>query len=167
MSQIHIILTGGTIEKAYDPLTEKPEFRHRSILPEYLDTIVKIYPQVKFERICLIESFEMNDDMRANITKAVQASDSEKMVIVHGTSTMEDTARYLSQNLEGNNKSIVITGAMIPLKEFAMSDGGFNLGFAIAQVQHAQAGVYIAMNAHLFKAGEVVKDTSIGRFVSQ
>ncbi|MEK7801383.1 MAG: asparaginase domain-containing protein, partial [Pseudomonadota bacterium] len=62
------------------------------------------------------------------------------------------------------NKKIVLTGSMIPLKEFAMSDAGFNLGYAIAEVSHLTAGVYICMNARTFKAGTVVKNFELGRF---
>lgn len=166
MSDIHFILTGGTIEKAYDPLTEKPEFKHRSILPDYLQDIVKVYSTLNFETVAQIDSSGMCDAIRGNIVKAVDATEYTHIVIVHGTSTMEVTAQYLEENIKSRGKTIVLTGAMIPLKEFAMSDGGFNLGYAIAQVQTAPAGVYVAMNAQLFSAGDVTKDTQQGRFVS-
>lgn len=164
--KIHFILTGGTIEKAYDPLTEKPEFRHLSILPDYLRDIVKMYPDIKFTTVSQIDSMEMTDEVRAQIAQEIKASTAHQIIIVHGTSTMEETARFIESDLEDITKTIILTGAMIPLKEFAMSDGGFNLGYAIAQAQNAQSGVYIAMNARLFKAGEVTKNTDIGRFES-
>ncbi len=166
MSDIHFILTGGTIEKAYDPLTEKPEFKHRSILPEYLQEIIKVYATLNFETVAQIDSADMCDAIRQKIVKAVDATAAQYIVIVHGTSTMEVTAQYLATNLKSTGKTIILTGAMIPLKEFAMSDGGFNLGYAIAQVQTASDGVYIAMNAQLFSAGDVTKDTQQGRFVA-
>lgn len=161
---IHFILTGGTIEKAYDPITEKPEFKTVSIVPEYLRTIVKAYPQMSFETVCQIDSLSMTDAVRATILNAVQNSPAQKILIVHGTSTMEQTARYLEQNLSRHDCTIILTGAMIPLKEFAMSDAGFNLGYAIAQAQQNPAGIYLCMNARTFKAGEVTKNTSLGRF---
>ncbi|MGH1375292.1 MAG: asparaginase domain-containing protein [Alphaproteobacteria bacterium] len=164
VQKIHFILTGGTIEKAYDPLTEKPEFKHLSILPDYLRDIVKMYPDITFTTVSQIDSMEMTDDVRTKIAQEIKSSKAQQFVIVHGTSTMETTARFLEKSLEDVTKTIILTGAMIPLKEFAMSDGGFNLGYAIAQVQSAQSGVYIAMNARLFKAGDVTKNTDIGRF---
>ncbi len=109
---------------------------------------------------------EMTDEVRAQIAQEIKASTAHQIIIVHGTSTMEETARFIESDLEDITKTIILTGAMIPLKEFAMSDGGFNLGYAIAQAQNAQSGVYIAMNARLFKAGEVTKNTDIGRFES-
>lgn len=165
MSKLHIILTGGTIEKAYDPRTEKPEFRYESIVPSYFKDIIKPYTDIEFEVVCQIDSSQMQDDMRAKITDAVKRSDHDSILIIHGTSTMPETARYLEEHLgESGKKTIVLTGAMIPLKEFAMSDAGFNMGYAIAQAKNAPAGIYIAMNANLFKASDVSKNVSLGRF---
>lgn len=164
MAKLHIILTGGTIEKAYDPLTEKPEFRYESIVPSYLKGAIKPYTGIKFDVLCQIDSSQMQDNTRAKIAASIKASKHHSIVIIHGTSTMPETARYLEKNLGQSNKTVVITGAMIPLKEFAMSDAGFNMGYAMAQAEHAPAGIYIAMNANLFKADDVSKNVQIGRF---
>ncbi len=164
MSDMHFILTGGTIEKAYSPLTEKPEFKHESILPDYFQTIIQMHPDITFQTLAQIDSLDMTDDLRSKIVTAVQQSASRCIIIVHGTSTMQQTAEFLAENLNDHNKTIILMGAMIPLKEFAMSDAGFNLGYAIAKAQDAPSGVYIAMNAQLFKAGSVYKNTNIGRF---
>ena len=167
MHNIHVILTGGTIEKSYDPLTEKPEFRSQSIIPNYLKDVIKAYPFLTYETVSQIDSVHMDDAVRAKIVKVIQRTSISRIIIVHGTSTMADTARYLEQHLEDSDKTIILTGAMIPLKEFAMSDGGFNLGYAIGQVQCAAAGIYLAMNARLFGSEEVTKNTDIGRFEEQ
>lgn len=162
---IHIILTGGTIEKAYDPTTEKPEFRHRSILPDYLSEIIKAHSDLTFETLCQIDSLEMTDGVREKVVQAVGKSSSNQIIIVHGTSTMPETARYLKERVQG--KTVILTGAMIPLKEFAMSDAGFNLGYALAQIENTLAGVYVAMNARLFPADNVQKNKAEGRFEEQ
>lgn len=164
MSGAHFILTGGTIEKAYDPLTEKPEFRYSSVLPDYLTAIVGDQPVLTFDTVAQIDSLDMTDEIRSEIVEAVLKTDARHIIIVHGTSTMSQTAQYIAENLEGNDKTIILTGAMIPLKEFAMSDAGFNLGYALGQLESALPGVYIAMNGRLFSAGEVRKNTDIGRF---
>ena len=161
---VHFILTGGTIEKTYDPLTEKPEFRCASILPDYLGNMVKVYPNLTFQAVSQIDSFDMTSDRRQKILMAVQQSSVDKVIIVHGTSTMDQTAKYLEQNLGEHNKTVILTGAMIPLKEFAMSDAGFNLGYALAKAQDTPSGVYITMNARLFTAKDVRKNTKIGKF---
>lgn len=164
MNGIHFILTGGTIEKSYDPQTEKPEFRTQSVIPEYLKNIIKAYPDTTYDTLCQIDSLQMTDDIRAQILRSIQSTTQDKIIIIHGTSTMQDTARYLQNHLKENRKRIILTGAMIPMKEFAMSDGGFNLGFAMAKIEDVAAGIYVCMNARCFAAGKVVKNIEAGRF---
>jgi L-asparaginase len=61
------------------------------------------------------------------------------------------------------NKTIVLTGAMIPYK-FGSSDGLFNLGTALAFAQSLPAGVYVAMNGRYFTWDNVRKNRSNGCF---
>ena len=161
---IHIILTGGTIEKSYNPVTEQTAFLCKSILPDYLNDVIKAYPHLSFDFVSQIDSLDMTDNLRSNILHSIKQTLAKKIIVTHGTSTMADTAVYLAKHLGKTDKTIVLTGAMIPLKEFAMSDAGFNLGYAMASVQTADAGIYIAMNASLFDAGKVVKNVAIGKF---
>jgi L-asparaginase len=162
MSGVHFILTGGTINKAYNPSTEKPEISDAPIIADYIHTAVKPHFQTSFETVCLKDSLDMNDQDRADILRAVQNAAAQKIIIVHGTSTMTITQDYLAGKTEG--KTIILMGAMIPLKEFAMSDGGFNLGYALAEAAHLPAGVYICMNAKTFTAGNVLKNHEASRF---
>jgi L-asparaginase len=71
------------------------------------------------------------------------------------------TASYLAEHC--NNKTIVLTGAMVPYK-FGSSDGLFNLGSALAFVQVLPTGVYIAMNGKIFEADKVQKNKDKGEF---
>ncbi|MBV9678073.1 MAG: asparaginase, partial [Acidobacteriaceae bacterium] len=77
------------------------------------------------------------------------------------TDTMELTARTLAEKIK--EKTIVLTGAMIPYK-FGSSDGLFNLGSALAFVQTLPPGVYVAMNGCYFHAGRVRKNRQTGIF---
>jgi L-asparaginase len=61
------------------------------------------------------------------------------------------------------DKTIVITGAMIPYK-FGSSDGLFNLGSAMAFVQTLPPGVYVAMNGKCFSWDNVRKNPNTGEF---
>jgi len=74
---------------------------------------------------------------------------------------MTTTALYLQKLCP--NKTIVLTGAMIPYK-FGSSDGLFNLGSALAFTQVLPTGVYIAMNGKYFEAHKVKKNTDKGEF---
>ena len=84
-------------------------------------------------------------------------------MITHGTDTMNLTARALA-TANISNKTIVITGAMIPYAFGNSSDGFFNLGSALAFVQILEPEVYIAMNGRCFAWNKVIKNTSTGFF---
>ncbi|HRF20192.1 MAG TPA: asparaginase domain-containing protein, partial [Chitinophagaceae bacterium] len=85
----------------------------------------------------------------------------DRIIITHGTDTMSETAQYLAQKVK--NKTIVLTGAMIPIK-FGSSDGLFNLGSALAFAQTLPVGVYVAMNGRYFNWDNVRKNKQTGMF---
>ena len=62
------------------------------------------------------------------------------------------------------NKTIILTGAMIPYAFLSSSDGFFNLGCALSFVQTLDPGVYITMQGEYFKWNEVEKNNEIGVF---
>ena len=103
----------------------------------------------------------MSDADRQIILDQCSKAHEDKILITHGTDTMEFTARTLGSAIR--NKTIVLTGAMIPYK-FGSSDGLFNLGSALAFVQTLPAGVYIAMNGRCFAWNNVRKNKKTGTF---
>jgi len=62
------------------------------------------------------------------------------------------------------NKTIVLTGAMVPYAFGTSSDGFFNLGSALAFVQSLPHGVYVVINGRYFKADAVEKNKKTGYF---
>ena len=74
---------------------------------------------------------------------------------------MSETAKVLADKVK--NKTIVLTGAMIPIK-FGSSDGLFNLGSALAFAQSLPHGVYVAMNGRFFNWDNVRKNKETGVF---
>jgi L-asparaginase len=155
---IRFITTGGTIDKIYfDALSqfEVGESQVEHILKEGL-------VQFDYEIVPLLQkdSLEMTDDDRAYLRRHIEKDDASLYVITHGTDTMAETADAL-QGLEG--KTIVLTGALTPAR-FRTTDAIFNVGMAVAAVQVAAPGVYIAMSGQVFAAGEVRKNRAENRF---
>ncbi len=111
--------------------------------------------------LMMIDSLDMNDEHRLRILKACRVAAENRIVVTHGTDTMEVTARVLGEAAIG--KTIVLTGAMVPYK-FGSSDGLFNLGSALALVQMLPAGVFIAINGRCFTWDNVHKDRKKGVF---
>ena len=156
---IKIFITGGTFDKEYDEINGKLYFNDTH-LPEILG-LGRCGLDVNICTLMMIDSLEMTDHDRELIVNACQKSEEKHIVITHGTDTMEITARILGEVI--HDKTIVLTGAMIPYK-FGSSDGLFNLGTALAFVQSLAPGVYVAMNGKYFTWDNVRKNKSQGTF---
>jgi L-asparaginase len=156
---IFIFVTGGTFDKEYDMINGKLYFDETHI-PEMLD-LGRCTLDIKVRTLMMVDSLEMTTQDREIIRDNCERSDASKIVITHGTDTMVQTAELLAK--AKLNKTIIITGALIPYK-FGSSDGFFNLGNALAFAQTLPAGVYIAMNGQYFSWNEVNKNKSTGYF---
>jgi L-asparaginase len=156
---LRIIATGGTFDKLYDPLTGNLVFG-KSVLPEAIAQARLAEPPA-FEGLMAIDSLDMDDSHRQQVLQACERSPEERIVIVHGTDTMRETAEVLGR--AALPKTIVLTGAMVPCRVDA-SDALFNLGFACAAAQLGSPGVWIAMQGKLFPWHDVRKNRTAGRF---
>jgi L-asparaginase len=159
-----LIVTGGTIDKRYDPLTGELSFGE-TYLPEML---ARARPggEIVVEQLLMKESSDLDNEDRAAIATACQRATEEKIVITHGTSAMAETAQALASEGLGAAKVIVLTGAVIPYSFGGSSDAMFNLGSAMAYSAALPPGVYIAMHGTAFESGNVRKDTSVGMFTA-
>lgn len=156
---IKIFVTGGTFDKEYNMINGSFHFKETH-LPEILE-IGRSNLDIEVETLMMIDSLEMTEKDRDYIKHKVSSIPEDKIVITHGTDTMAITASVLEA--EQLDKTIVLTGAMIPYK-FGASDGFFNLGAALAFVQSLPKGVYITMNGRYFKANQVSKNKKTGFF---
>jgi L-asparaginase len=156
---IKIFVTGGTFDKEYDELTGKLFFKDTHLGEILLLGRSKV--DTSMRTLMMIDSLDMTDADRELIVNTAKNTPEDKILITHGTDTMTITAKSLAMaNLD---KTIVLTGAMIPYK-FGSSDGLFNLGSALAFVQSLPHGVYVAMNGRYFNWNNVRKNTKSGFF---
>jgi len=156
---VRIFITGGTFDKEYNELNGQLFFKDTHMAE--LLKLGRCRIETVIEKLMLIDSLEMSDADRQNISTRCQGCEENRIVITHGTDTMTDTARVLAPLIQ--NKTIVLTGAMIPIA-FGSSDGLFNLGSALAYAQALQPGVYIAMNGRYFPYDNVRKNKATGVF---
>ncbi len=156
---IQIFVTGGTFDKEYDMITGTLFFKdtHLEKLLDRghcrLDTNIKT--------LMLKDSLDMTPEDRKLILDSCIAAQTDKIVITHGTDTIVKTATLLAENIK--DKTIVMTGAMIPIK-FGSSDGFFNLGSSLAFAQTLSHGVYISMHGRYFNWNNVRKNKEKGIF---
>ena len=156
---IKIFATGGTFDKEYNEITGQLFF-HQTHLGDMLERGRCLVP-VSVETLMLMDSLDMTDADRNLILRRSLETSEDRIVITHGTDSMEQTAAVLGKAVHG--KTIVLTGAMVPYT-FGSSDGMFNLGAALALVQTLPAGVYVAMNGRCFDWRSVRKNRQLGVF---
>jgi len=156
---IRVFVTGGTFDKEYNELDGKLFFKDTH-LNEMLN-LGRCKLKVDVRTLMMVDSLEMTDQDRQIIMDHCLKAKEDKVVITHGTDTMDVTAKVLGATIK--NKTVVLTGAMIPYK-FGSSDGLFNLGSSLAFVQILPHGVYIAMNGKYFRWDNVRKNKRTGTF---
>jgi L-asparaginase len=156
---IRILVTGGTFDKDYNERTGQLYFKDTH-LAEML-RLGRSRVRVTIRTVMMVDSLEMSPADRAIIVQNCLQADEDKIVITHGTDTMTETAAEVAGAV--TNKTVVLTGAMIPYA-FGSSDGLFNLGSALSFAQVLPPGVYIAMNGKCFPWDRVRKNRALGEF---
>ncbi len=156
---IKVFVTGGTFDKEYNEINGELFFKD-SHLNEML-RLGRSQSKVEVRTIMMVDSLSITDDDRQIILHNCLKTQENKILITHGTDTMVETASLLGKHI--TNKTIVLTGAMIPYT-FGSSDGLFNLGSSLAYVQLLPNGIYIVMNGRYFKWNNVRKNKKTGYF---
>lgn len=160
MKKILIINTGGTFNKVYNPLNGNLEIEAsgkaiKSIANAWLS-------KLKILNIIAKDSLDMTRKDRETILKEIQKAKANNIIVVHGTDTMDKTAKYLDEaNL---NKKIILTGAMVPYSINPI-EATANLSSAYGYLQNVkEKGVFIAMNGAIKDYKKVVKNKEKGYF---
>jgi L-asparaginase len=159
VDRIRLFVTGGTFDKEYNELTGELYFKDSHVSD--MLKLGRCNLEVDIRTLMMVDSLDMTEDDRQIILDHCRRSKETRIVITHGTDTMEQTAAVLGAAI--HDKTIVLTGAMVPYK-FGSSDGLFNLGSALAFVQTLPPGVYVAMNGGCFVWNVVRKNRELGVF---
>lgn len=156
---IIILTTGGTIEKSYSEFDGELKNRNSLLKNRLLSRLRLPHTDVELEEIMAKDSLHMTTDDREKICQVVMQKLSLKkpILILHGTDTMDQTGKYLFENIQNLEVPVVLTGAMKPMG-FEDSDATQNLVEAMTACQLAKPGVYISFHNHLFKVPNVRKN---------
>jgi L-asparaginase len=156
--KIKILTTGGTIDKIY--FDRKSAYEVGDPQANGVLERANVVLDYEVESILRKDSLDFTDEDRALIRQKVASTQSERLVITHGTDTMIETAKVL-EGIPG--KTIVMTGSMYPA-QFRDSDAVFNIGCAVTGAQILGPGVYIAMNGRIYNPRDVRKNVELNRF---
>ena len=156
--KIAILTTGGTFDKVYFDANSEYSIGEpciSSILDEG-----NVTSNYRVQSILKKDSLDINQSEREVIKNSIIACEEDRIIIIHGTDTMIETAKFLE---DIQNKTIILTGSMQPAR-FRKTDAIFNSGFAFAAASCLENGVYIAMSGRIFKSGDVRKNIDLGKF---
>jgi len=157
---IHIITTGGTIEGLDYEAEKNINQENKTSIEDFIRSANVSFPYV-IENVLDKDSRFITDDDRELLIDKIKASSSEKIILTHGTFTMEDTAKHIGKlNLK---KTIVLVGSFV-LGSSEGTDAPFNLGYAICSVQFLKPDVYVAMNGTIFHWKNVTKNLETNKF---
>ena len=159
-SRIQIFVTGGTFDKDYNYITGQLYFKDTHLHEMFKRGRCTL--DIDIKTLMMVDSLEMNEADRDIIIHNCKKSDYDKIIITHGTDTIVKTATAIAAH--SIEKTIILTGAMIPYAFGTSSDGFFNLGSALAFVQTLPHGVYVSMNGKYFPWDKVVKNKKTGYF---
>ncbi len=159
IANLKIIATGGTFDKVYLPLSGELGF----VGSHLAQIMAGLNCEVDWEEAMQLDSLEMSETHRWLLHDRILKSGVNRIVIVHGTDTMPETARFLAEHCPRH--TIVLTGAMRPWS-FGKSDAEFNLGGALIAAQTLAEGTWICIHGRVHPAATVYKDRSRGIFES-
>ena len=135
MRDLHVVTTGGTIDKIYfDRLSE---FEVGEPQVGALLAQANVTFSWTIDALLRKDSLELTEPDRDAIVDAVRRADADRVLVTHGTDTMLETAERLRAV---SDKTIVLTGSMQPAT-LRDSDAVFNIGFALSVLRTAAPGV--------------------------
>mgnify|MGYP000983774735 FL=1 len=160
--KITVLNTGGTFNKRYNPILGQLEVPTDNIA---LDKIVKSCFNVEFEikNIVSKDSLDFTQEDREIILENIKNSASDKIIIIHGTDTVDLTAKFIEDKIQG--KKIVFTGAMVPMsidEVEATMNFSQAIGFLNAPIEN---GIYLSMHGSVIEHSKLKKDRSVGQFL--
>lgn len=163
--KVLIVSTGGTIEKTYSETEGSLLNRRTQIKERFLKKLRLPYLDIEIHEIMAKDSLYITGEDRQFIHDKILifSEMGHPIVLLHGTDTLEVTARFLFEKILNPKVAVVFTGAMKPAG-FEDSDALQNFTEALCLAQVMEPGFYVAFHGHLFKVPNVRKNPAKGTF---
>ena len=161
---LSILTTGGTIEKIYDEFEGSLENRDTIVKNKLLQRLRLPYTEITVKQIMSKDSLLMNEHDRQSILHAIiDQGNKFPVVVLHGTDTMDQTAKYCFEHHPQISVPVVFTGAMRPLG-FEDSDAIQNVIEAMMAARIMKPGYYVTFHGKLFTVPNFRKNKTKGTF---
>jgi L-asparaginase len=140
-----IINTGGTFNKKYDAKSGLLKInKNNKIIKSILKNLYKSNVQPKIKGLIYKDSLDITKKDRHKLVNFIQSRKEEKIIIIHGTDTMNKTAKFIQKYI--NNKQIIFVGSMIPY-DICTIEASTNLGMALGYLKNnTTVEINICMN---------------------
>jgi L-asparaginase len=156
-NKIQIFNSGGTFNKIYELFSGKLIVpKNNNAIDTILNNCYKTNKKPKIKGLIYKDSLDITNKHRKLLVKKIQKNKSDKIIIVHGTDTMNKTAKYLKKFIK--NKQIVFVGAMQPFSyEPIEATASFMMaiGFLSANPKN---NIYICMNGLIKPCNKIKKN---------
>lgn len=161
MKKILVINTGGTFNKIYNPLTGTLDIDKKGKALKKLEK--KWFNSFKIINIIGKDSLEMTNKDREALLKTIQENFEKRVIVIHGTDTIDKTANFLNKNQL--KRKIILTGSMIPYS-ISPIEATANFASAYGYIMNSDKnGIYISMNGKIKNHKRVIKNKEKGYFV--
>ena len=162
---LSILTTGGTIEKVYDEFEGSLQNRETIVKNKILQKLRLPYTEITVKQIMSKDSLYMDDNDRALILNSIKEHEEvgDPIVLLHGTDTMDITAKFCWENHRTVKVPVVFTGAMKPLG-FDDSDAAQNVIEAIFAARILSPGYYVTFHGKLYTVPKFRKNKQRGTF---
>jgi L-asparaginase len=164
MKKIMLITTGGTIEKTYNE--KDGSLSNQGSLLKAMLAKLRL-PNLGVEQTNLIakDSLNINEEDRRLVLQEVKKHlpRVSAIVVLHGTDTMEHTARLIYDQVPDPPVPVIFTGAMKPFG-FEDSDALQNLTEALLAAGMVGPGVYIVFHNKILPLPGVRKNMKLLTF---
>ena len=164
LPRIKVLATGGTIAGAQASQAEAGYTSGKFSVTDLIRAVpqLKDVAEMTGEQVANIGSQTMNNEvwlkLAARINECLSESETDGVVITHGTDTMEETAYFLSLVVK-SEKPVVLVGSMRPATAIS-ADGNMNLFNAVCLAANPNAkgrGPLIVLNDEIHYGREAQK----------
>jgi len=158
---IFIVNTGGTLNKKYNKISGKLYVPKDNTA---IEKIMSLYKDIKYtiKGIIYKDSLDILDTDREILVQTVLKSNADKILIIHGTDTIDKTANFLDKKIK--NKLIILTGAMKPF-EIDNTEAIINIAMSYGFMQSSlENGIYICMSGMVEHFKNITKNKQKGVF---
>ncbi len=161
--RILLIATGGSVDGIFRD--DEIQYGESSLFPEYMQRYD--IDNVGLQLITLKHSGDLNKDDLARMLSAAKTAPESKILVAQGIGTICDNALHFEDELEGQEKTVVLFGSETPLVGFSPTDGPLYFGMALGTVQILPNGVYVCGHRGVIPARVASIDSKTGTIYSK